>query len=282
MTHQKKDNSLLVALAKDDQFDRVLINLNEISFEKLKENDSKRLEQVEEEIEKDRLHTIQDYRNAGLIFHHSRIKNEYCRAKAVALLKKSADLDGYKSLGIKWLLAATIDRQLQQQNKPQIYGTQYIQDANGKYALYALDSSQISDAQRKLYGVVMLEEQAYAVAQMNKTQLHQLYVENNSIADLIDFCRQNKNNKAYNLSWKGMSQFAFHLKRLAKLDAAQQIFELAIEFYPKEYDLYHSLGLVYEALNRKDAALQMLEKSIELNPNFKDGLKDLKRLKEAN
>jgi len=279
MTTQNNDNALLINLAKTDQSDRVLIKLGEISLAVLKQRDETRLTQVEKEIELDRLHTIQDYRNAGLIFHHSRIKNEYCRSMAVKFLRKSAELDGYESLGIKWLLAATIDRQLQEQKKAQIYGTQYIQNESGKYELYDLDPNQISDEERKLYAVPIVEAQADEVAKMNKKQLHELFLEKKSIPDLIKFCLVNKNNKDYNLSWQGMSQFAFHLKRLNKLAEAQQFFELAIEFYPNEYDLYHSLGLLFEEMDRKEDAVKMLEKSVALNPKFFDGINDLKRLK---
>lgn len=281
MKIKEKDNTILTTLAKADQSDRALFRLREITFEILKKNDEERLFLVEKEMSLGKLKTIQDYRNAGLIFHHSRIKNNYCRRMAVKCLQKSVDLDNYSSIGIKWLLAATIDRELMEQNKAQVYGTQYVQNEEGKYELYKLNLTKISDKEREDYGVLKINEQAKKVELMNRKQLVDLYVEKGNIESILDYCKENyENSSRYDLSWKGLSQFSFHIKRAGKIEESQKIFELAIELYPKEYDLYHSLGLLYEETGRREKAIELIEKSILLNPKFEEGKNDLKRLKK--
>jgi len=197
----------------------------------------------------------------------------------VKMLRKSAELDNYQSEGIKWLLAATIDRRLMEQNQPQIYGTQHIQDEEGNWKLYELDPSKISDKERKNYGVITIEEQEQVVKKMNKKQLADLYIELKDLNKIEAFCIDNQHNESYDLSWRAISQFAFRLTRTEKFTEAIQMFELAIKLYPQEYDLYHSLGFLYEKTGKIDKAITFTEKSVAINPDFKDGLKDLARLK---
>lgn len=281
MKKQEEDNAILIGLAKADQSDRALLRLGKITFETLKKNDEERLEKVEKDIELDKIKTSQDCRNAGLIFHHSRIKNKHCRSQAVKFLQKSAELDNYGSIGIKWLLAATIDRGLMQENKPQIYGTQYVQNEQGHHELYKLDDTQISDIERKEHGVTIVADQAAVVENMNRKQLIDIYAQNGSIEEIKLFCKKNhKTSNSCDLSWKGISQFGFHLKRAGQIENALQIFELAIKLYPKEYDLYHSLGLLYGEIGKTEKAIELIEKCLALNPIFQDGIIDLKRLRE--
>lgn len=275
---QEKDNEIIKKLAKDDQLDRARMLLGEITEETMRQNDNARLEKLETEIRLERVKTVQDHRNAGLIFHHIR-NAPHCKDMAVKMLRKSAELDNYQSEGIKWLLAATIDRRLEEQNQPQIYGTQYFQDEEGIWKLHEFDPSKISDEERKKYGVIAIDKQAEALKKMNKKQLADLYIELKDIDKIEAFCIGNQHNESYDLSWRAISQFAFRLTRTEKFTEAIQMFELAIKLYPQEYDLYHSLGFLYEKTGKIDKAITFIEKSVTINPDFKDGLKDLARLK---
>jgi len=259
-----KNNALLIELGKTDQSDRALLHLKKITFEKLKENDAERLMLVEKEIEQGRLNTAQDYRNAGLVFHHSRIKLPYSKSMAVKCLRKSAELDNYKSHSITWLLAATIDRELQSKNEKQIYGTQHIKNDAGKD-----------------FGVLTIAEQLKEVDRMNQKQLTEFYAEHDDVGAVLNFCERNWNaDTEYDLSWKAISQFGFYLHRLGKLNDALRVLETAVKIYPEEYDLYHSLGFLHGEKGDDKKAIEFTQKSIELNPGFKEGIKDLERLKQ--
>jgi len=80
-------------------------------------------------------------------------------------MKRAIELDNKIS---KWLLAAAIDRDLLRRNKPQIYGTQY-RKLNGKpWEIYNLDTTKITDKQRKAYGVKTLAEQKEKLKKLNQ------------------------------------------------------------------------------------------------------------------
>ncbi len=278
------DNQLLTSIGKTDQSDRTRLELGEIDLETLRNADQIRLKQVEAEIEAGRLSTALDYRNAGLVFHHSRRRLSYCRPIAVKLLRKCVELDMHSSIGYKWLLAAAIDRELMDQNKPQIYGTQHIQNEDGKWELYELDSSKISEEERKECGVTLLKEQHAEVSKMNQKKLIQLYKEWKSLDKVEEYCLAvfDKKNQSLesdvDLSWNGISRFAFQLKRLDKKEESIRIFDLGIQFYPEEFDLYHSLALLHEEIGNKEMAIQLLRKSLAINPEFSDAKNDLARL----
>ncbi len=275
---QEKDNELLKKLAANDQSDRAKVRLGEMTVETMRQNDVARLKKVEIEIQLGRIKTIQDHRNAGLIFHHIR-NAPHCKDIAVKMLRKSTELNNYESVGIKWLLAAAIDRRLQEQNQPQIYGTQYFQDEEGIWKLHEFDPTKISDKERKKYGVITIDKQTEALRKMNKKQLADLYIELKDINKIEVFCIDNQDNEEFDFSWRAISQFAFYLKRIGKITEAMRMFELAIKLYPQEYDVYHSLGLLYEEIGEIEKAITFIEKSVTINSNFKDGLKDLARLK---
>jgi hypothetical protein len=85
---------------------------------------------------------------------------------AVKLMRKSLELD---STADKWFLAAAIDRDLMRRDLPQIYGTQYIKMGNdAPWELYTLDSTKITNAERKEYNVETLAEQRKKVKKMNE------------------------------------------------------------------------------------------------------------------
>ncbi len=277
----QQDNKILIEAAKIDQRDRALLILGQLTFEEMKSNDEERLKVVEDQYLNNKIHTILDYRNAALVYHHSRIRNEYCRKMAVDFMRKSADLDNYKSIGIKWLLAASIDRELMQKNEPQIYGTQYIKNEKGLHELYELDTNKISDKEREEYGVPTVEQQVSVVERMNKKQLVDLYKTFQNIDELIVFYEhKSERSEEYDLSWQAISQFGFYLKRIGKFEESLKIFHSAIKLYPLEFDLYHSLGIFYEELGNIDKAIEFIQRSIELFPDFHDGIKDLNRIKK--
>ncbi len=277
-----ENNKEITQIMKGDQKDRSLYFANEISEQSLFVNDMARLKRLYEILEAGEIITAEDHRNAAIVFHHGRSENNDrsldASNKAVALMKKAIALNPDMH---KWLLAAIIDRNLMIQGKPQIYGTQYTRkDEQSPWEFYTLDSSQISDAERIVFGVETLEEQKEKLVQMNKRLLLDKYAEDNDLESVLNYCKANVGKDSpYDLSWKGISQFGFQLKRLDKLKEAVKVFEMNVELYPNAYDVFHTLGLEYADLNKKEEAIALLERSIELNPNFKEGKKDLENLR---
>ena len=64
-----------------------------------------------------------------------------------------------------------------------------------------------------------------------------------------------------------------------KVKEAIEIFKLNVEAYPDSWNVHDSLGEAYMNDGQKDLAIKYYEKSIELNPDNKNGKETLKRLK---
>jgi hypothetical protein len=51
-----------------------------------------------------------------------------------------------------------------------------------------------------------------------------------------------------------------------------------VEAYPESYNTYDSLGEAYMNNGEKDLAIQNYQKSLQLNPNNRNGIEMLKKL----
>ncbi len=157
------DNEELIDLYTEDQSDRTS---GEIDWSVVSERDYQRQTRVLELLDSNKVRTASDFENAAMIFQHG--SDTIASGLAVELMKKAVAMDSTRD---KWLLAAAIDRDLMRRGKPQIYGTQYVkQQESDPWALYELDSTQITDEIRLEYGVQTLAQQKLRVIEMNKKQ----------------------------------------------------------------------------------------------------------------
>ncbi len=279
----KVNNIELIELAKLDQLDRTRYDLGELSEQELWKRDYKRLSKVYELFKENKISTVDDHLNAAIVFQHGRNgakeRDPNASSMAVQMMKKALELDPTTN---KWLLAAAIDRDLMIRKEPQIYGTQYIRKSeNALWEFYTIDPSKISDEERRAYRVATLSEQKSELSRMNKKKLANLYAKSKNIDDILIFCREKTGKETeYDITWQGITRFGCQLMRLNKDEEALSIFELLVILYPKEYDPYHSLGVVLVKLEREEEAIRAFEKSLEINPNFIDAQKDLKKLKD--
>jgi hypothetical protein len=95
-----------------------------------------------------------DLQEAGLILQHGNDTTDYWNAHELAMRAvKMGDTDA------SWLAAATLDRYLVTQRKPQKYGTQSFQNKEtGKYELYPVDPA-TTDEERAKWHVPSLAEE---------------------------------------------------------------------------------------------------------------------------
>jgi len=78
-----------------------------------------------------------------LVYQHGDTEEEIARAHELSL--KAAELDPDHPVA-RWLAAASKDRLLMRQGKPQLYATQYTK-VDGKWVLYQVDPS-VTDEER--------------------------------------------------------------------------------------------------------------------------------------
>ena len=76
-----------------------------------------------------------------------------------------------------------------------------------------------------------------------------------------------------------LNQLGYTLLGEKKVDEAIKVFLLNVQEYPKFWNCYDSLAEAYMVSGQKDLAIQNYEKSIELNPDNKNGIEMLRKLR---
>lgn len=77
-----------------------------------------------------------------------------------------------------------------------------------------------------------------------------------------------------------LNEWGYTLMRNEELEKSLQVFKLNTMLFPDSWNVYDSYGEALMKSNRKVEAIEMYEKSIELNPKNEDGKKVLLQLKQ--
>ena len=121
------------------------------SLEQLADNDNRRLNIVLDLLKAGRVRTGEELYYAGFILQHSMCNSHIKLANTLA----AAAIDRGDE-NAKWLYAASMDRYLVGEGKPQKYGTQFAM-RDGKPVQYPVDPG-VTDAERAKYNVLPLSE----------------------------------------------------------------------------------------------------------------------------
>jgi len=265
------DNPELVEMFKNDQADRT----NHIDWDIRQKNDSLREARVYELLDSNKVHTSLDFHHAALIFHHGEDSMAY--GMAVKLMKKSIELDSTRN---KWYLAVLTDRYLLSINKPQIYGTHFKRLDNNIVVREELDSTRITDAERKECNVETLAEQREKIKNLNRKKLTDLVAEGKSIDEIILLVKQGKDKKSeYDLRENWLNNFGYQLMNQGEKEEALKIFKLNTELHPNASNTFDSYGECLLDLGDKENAIIAYEKSLELNPENENAKKVLSEIK---
>ena len=269
---QTKDNAEIKKMFEDDQSARKVQNINWVLLNK---NDSIRAKRVYELIDSGKIVTGKDYYHSAMIFQHGH--DTTASGMAVKLMKKAIALDSTVN---RWLLAAAIDRDLMRKGLPQIYGTQFVKmGQNAKFERYKIDSTQITDEQRKYYHVETIAEQKIKEHKMNLTSIMQFYSQEKSLENTLELiaAEKNKGNTSlYDVSEGAINSFAYNFIKTPQ--DALKIFKLNTELYPKGFNTFDSYGECLLLLNKKEEAKIAYKKSLELNPKNNNASQKLKQL----
>jgi tetratricopeptide (TPR) repeat protein len=273
---QIQNNSELEKMYEEDQNSRMTENIDWIAVSK---NDSIREKRVYELINLEKITTGKDYFHSAMIFQHG--KDSVAYDMAVKHMKKAIELD---SAIDKWLLAAAIDRALMSKKKPQIYGTQYVKKngINSKWELYQIDTTKITDEERKLYRVETIAEQKITAHNLNIPSINEFYTKSKSISKTLEQIKiESKKgiNSDYNVSEQEINILGYEIMNSGKAEDALSIFMLNTELYPNNYNTYDSLGECYLKLKNKNKGILAYKKALELNPKSTNAIKVLAELK---
>jgi tetratricopeptide (TPR) repeat protein len=256
------NNAELQKMYDEDQKARLSKN---IDWSVLSKQDKEREQRVHQMIAAGQIVTGRDYYNSAMIFQHG--NDTIASALAVKHMRQAVKLDTTVN---KWLLAAAIDRDLMRRKKPQIYGTQYVKNyGETKWRRYDIDTTQVTDAERKVYRVETLAQQIEKERNMNLTPISDYHGSAKSIDQTINFIKaeHKKGLKSdYNVSESEINTFAYGLLNSNKQQEALKIFVLNTKLYPNGYNTFDSLGECLLLLGKKKEGLAAYEKSLALNP----------------
>lgn len=160
------DNEQLRAIVQSDQAERDKEWKPE-DLQAISARDAERRAKVQIELAAGRVRTSSDFFNAALVMQHGQGLEDIRMAHALATIAASLDPSNKSA---KWLKAASWDRMMSTQKKPQWYGTQYVRDGDGKWALYVMDETAVTDEERAALGAPSLAEAKKRVEIMNSAK----------------------------------------------------------------------------------------------------------------
>lgn len=166
---EKKNNAELTRIYEDDQADRSggPGAMEKADWTAIEARDKARQERVHQILAQGGAKTADDYHHAAMVFQHGDTDEEIAEAHELSL--KAVELDP-EHPSARWLAAASKDRLLMRQGKPQLYGTQFKKIDGGKWILYEVDPS-VTDEERAKWDCPPLSEAQKRVEKMNAGQM---------------------------------------------------------------------------------------------------------------
>jgi len=155
-------NPALLALVVADQWDRGMdmfagrqVKAPDLDWKQIEVRDAERKTAARAIVKAGQLQSGRDYQFAAMLFQHSADPTDLHTAH---ILATTAVAKG--NAGARWLAAASFDRLLWNLNRPQVFGTQFKQDAQtSKWTMDPYDPDSIPDALRAAWCVVGHAEQ---------------------------------------------------------------------------------------------------------------------------
>lgn len=84
--------------------------------------------------------------------------------------------------------------------------------------------------------------------------------------------------EAYSYNEREMNALGYNYLLAGKVDEATEIFKMNMQEFPKSWNVYDSYAEALMVKGLNDAAIEYYEKSMELNPDNKNGIEQLKKL----
>lgn len=165
--HEGKNNAELRRIYEEDQADRAGGPNAKADWSAVEARDKARQERVHQILKEGGGKTADDYFHAAMVFQHGDSDDEIAKAHELSL--KAAELDAEHPVA-RWLAAASKDRLLMRQGKPQLYGTQF-KKVDGKWVLHEVDPS-VTDEEREKWGCPPLAEARKRVDVLNAGESH--------------------------------------------------------------------------------------------------------------
>lgn len=154
-------NPEMLRIVLEDQWDRGIdmfgarpIRPPDLHDKTVAQRDEERENAVRQLLDAGKLTSGTDFWLAALVFQHS-IKPEGVLLAHVLAVTATAK----GNINGKWLAAASLDRYLWDTNQPQVFGTQFKKDAEGKWTMEPYARKVVSDSERAMWCVAPIADQ---------------------------------------------------------------------------------------------------------------------------
>lgn len=124
----------------------------------------------------------------------------------------------------------------------------------------------------------ILYDKPYDIPQKSISKLLLDKIEKEGINSGIQFFNKFKKDENYYVNEEELNIVSYKLMQSANDESAAEVLKLGISYFPNSFNLYDSYGEVLLNLGKIDQAIENYKKSIELNPNNKNGISVLKEL----
>jgi CubicO group peptidase (beta-lactamase class C family) len=128
--------------------------------------------------------------------------------------------------------------------------------------------------------LAILNDEAYELPNKSATKVLYESIQSNGIAYGISNFKKIKDDSDYYVNENEMNVLSYVFLQEDKAKISASVLELAIEQFPKAFNLYDSYGEVLLNLGEKEKAIENYKKSIELNPDNKHGIEVLRKLEQ--
>lgn len=125
----------------------------------------------------------------------------------------------------------------------------------------------------------LIDNKPYKVPGQNLSRIYGSLLENGNIEkanQLIDGYLNNP--ESYKATERDFNRLGYQFLRLQKSENALQTFNAASLLFPKSWNIYDSYGEALLQCGKKEDAIKMYQKSVELNPDNENGKKVLNSL----
>lgn len=105
-------------------------------------------------------------------------------------------------------------------------------------------------------------------------------VDNGAEKALSEYRKRRADSPEKKLAEPAMNSLGYYLLRTGKIDEAVAVFKLNTDDFPKSANAWDSLAESYMTIGEKKLAIENYKRSIELNPNNKGAIENLKKLEQ--
>jgi len=125
----------------------------------------------------------------------------------------------------------------------------------------------------------LINNKPYIIPVQNLSRVYGNLLENGSKEKANQLIEEYlKNPTSYDATERDFNRLGYQFLRLQKNDNSLQTFASAALIFPKSSNIYDSYGEALLQCGKKEDAIKMYQKSIELNPDNENGKKVLKEL----